>query len=126
MKKIVIKYHDDDLGNIGKIKIGDWVDSRAEEDICISQGFCNLIPLDVSMKLPKGYEVSVIPLNSDFRGYGIARRGIAGQLATKWYLMTFAAEDIKILKGEKVCQVGIVKSKPCIGFIKKRLMSNKR
>ena len=59
MEQIKIKYHTDKIDKIEKIKIGDWIDLRASEDVVINKGEFALIPLGVSMTASKEYSSSV-------------------------------------------------------------------
>ncbi len=68
--KIKVKYHAD-IDRIQKINIGDWIDLRASEDIELKNGEFKMIPLGVSMQLPKGYEALVVPRSSTFKNFGI-------------------------------------------------------
>ena len=54
--KIMIKYHDKDLGKIEKIPVGDWIDLRSAERVDMDAGQFRIISLGVSMKLPEGYD----------------------------------------------------------------------
>lgn len=71
MEVIKIKYHSDDIERLNKIKIGDWIDLRAAEDVFVPFGKSALISLGVSMKLPKGYEAHIVPRSSTFKNFGV-------------------------------------------------------
>lgn len=70
MKEILVKYHAD-IDHIERISVGDWIDLRAAEDTWIPKGQMRMIPLGVSMKLPKGYEAHVVPRSSTYYRYGV-------------------------------------------------------
>ena len=71
MQEIKIKYHDNDIERLNKIKVGDWIDLRAAEDVFIREGEAKLISLGVSMKLPEGYEAHIVPRSSTFKNFGV-------------------------------------------------------
>ena len=72
--KILIKYHNKDLKKIESIKVGDWIDLRAAENVKLKKGESRLISLGVSMKLPEGYEAHVVPRSSTFKTWEFSRQ----------------------------------------------------
>ena len=76
--KILIKYHNKDLKKIESIKVGDWIDLRAAENVKLKKGESRLISLGVSMKLPEGYEAHVVPRSSTFKTWGILQTNSMG------------------------------------------------
>lgn len=75
---VKIKYHDTELERIEKIKVGDWIDLRAAEDVFIPLWSDALVSLGVSMKLPEGYEAHVAPRSSTFKKWGIIQTNSIG------------------------------------------------
>lgn len=69
MKKIKIKYFGD-IEKIEKMKVGDWIDLRAAEDVDMKAGEFKMFPLGVAMQLPDGYEAIIAPRSSTFKKYG--------------------------------------------------------
>jgi dUTP pyrophosphatase len=143
METILIKYHDDELPRLEKIKCGDWIDLRAAEDVELRQGEYKLISLGVSMKLPKGYEAHVVPRSSTFNNYGIIMTNSVGIIDNSYSgtddiwrfpaycLQTNHVKNVKdddydyvyntkrytkINKGDRICQFRIVKKQPEIEF----------
>lgn len=112
--KIKIKYHGVD--KVAKLKQGDWLDLKAAETVHMKQGEYALIPLGVSMKLPKGYEAHVVPRSSTFGKYSITMANGIGIIDNSysgtddvWHFPAIAHKDTCILKGERICQFRIIK-----------------
>ena len=77
MLKIKVKYHND-IKPIVVEKVGDWIDLRCAEDIDLAKGEFKIIPLGVSMELPKGYEAHIVPRSSTFKKWGIIQANHMG------------------------------------------------
>lgn len=124
MKKIKIKYFDNELEKIRKITLGDWIDLRCAEDITLKPGEFKLIPLGVAMKLPNGYEAIVAPRSSTFKNFHIIQANSIGVIDNsysgnndQWMFPAYALEDVTIKKNERICQFRIQKSQPMIKYI---------
>lgn len=130
METIKIKYHDTEIERLEKIKVGDWIDLRAAEDVVIKQGEYQLISLGVSMKLPKGYEAHIVPRSSTFKNWGIIQTNHMGVIDNSysgtndiWRFPAFCLRPTYqaigasfIKKGDRICQFRIVKKQPDIEF----------
>ena len=137
MEKILIKYHDYDIPHIEKIKIGDWIDLRAAEDVYIKQGEYKLISLGIAMKLPEGYEAHIVPRSSTFKTWGIIQTNSMGVIDNSysgtndiWKFPAYCLDGkgyvdqdgtygnfvTKICKGDRICQFRIMKKQPEIEF----------
>lgn len=126
---IKIKYHAD-IDKIEKIKIGDWIDLRAAEDVLIHEGQFALISLGVSMKLPEGYEAQVAPRSSTFKNYGIIMTNSIGIIDNSysgtndiWRFPAYCLQGKEkgwfgslIRKNDRICQFRIVKKQPEVEF----------
>lgn len=127
--KIKVKYHSD-IDRLGKIKIGDWVDLRAAEDVRILEGGFALISLGVSMKLPEGYEAHIVPRSSTFKNYGLIQTNGVGIIDNAYsgtndiwkfpaYCLvgkTHSEFGTVVHKNDRICQFRIVKKQPDIEF----------
>lgn len=138
--KIQIKYHGD-IEPIGAIKIGDWIDLRAAENVFINEGEFALIPLGISMKLPEGYEAHIAPRSSTFKNYGIIQTNGIGVIDNSYsgtndiwkmpvyclksntdtfygneFVYEYEIKGTHIRKGDRICQFRIVKKQPDIEF----------
>ena len=116
--KIKVKYHAD-IDRIQKINIGDWIDLRASEDIELKNGEFKVIPLGVSMQLPKGYEALVVPRSSTFKNFGIISANSIGVIDNSycgdndiWKFPAIALRDTVIKKNERICQFRIIANQP--------------
>lgn len=120
MKKIKVKYFTD-IDRIEKIECGDWIDLRAAKDIRLKSGEYMLIPLGVSMKLPKGYEAHIVPRSSTFKNFGILQTNHCGIIdesycgdSDQWMFPAYALRDTSIYKNDRICQFRIIKKMPKI------------
>ena len=129
--EIKIKYHDDELGKIEKIPVGDWIDLRAAERVDLEEGQFRIISLGISMKLPRGYEAHVLPRSSTFRRWGILLTNSMGIIDESyrgehdiWGFPALAIRPTTIFKGDRICQFRIVPKMPEIKFVEVDHMEN--
>lgn len=122
--KIKIKYFDDDIIKIKKIKQGDWIDLRASNNISLEKGEFSLVSLGVAMELPKGYEAHVVPRSSTFKNFGIIETNSMGIIDEsykgeddQWFFPAYALRSTKIKKNDRICQFRIMKKMPPVSFI---------
>lgn len=122
-KKIRIKYFVDDLEQIRKIAVGDWVDLRAAERVELKKGDYYLIRLGVGMILPYGYEAHVLPRSSTPNKFGIMLANSMGVIdnsysgdADEWKFPAIAIRDTVIEKGDRIAQFRIMENQPRIKF----------
>lgn len=116
MPKIKVKYHTD-IDPICAAHEGEWIDLRCAEDVCMTHGEYRLISLGVSIELPKGYEVVVIPRSSTFKKYGILLANSVGLIDNAYCgdddIWRFPAvcliSNTFIRKNERICQFRIQK-----------------
>jgi dUTP pyrophosphatase len=137
METIKIKYHDYEIPHIEKIKIGDWIDLRAAEDVVIREGSYKLISLGIAMKLPEGYEAHIVPRSSTFKNWGIIQTNSMGVIDNSysgtndiWKFPAYCLQGRElgdpygiynscvsvIKKGDRICQFRIMKKQPEIEF----------
>ena len=116
--ELKVKYHAD-IDRIQKINIGEWIDLRASEDIELKNGEFKIIPLGVSMQLPKGYEALVVPRSSTFKTFGIISANSIGVIDNSycgdndiWKFPAIALRDTVIKKNERICQFRIIANQP--------------
>ena len=121
MKKILIKYHDNNIPKLKKISKGDLIDLYSAETVELKTGEAALISLGVSMKLPDGYKANVYPRSSTFKNWGILQQNSVGQIDNSysgtndiWKYPVYATRDTVINKGDKICQFEIVPIMPMI------------
>ena len=121
--KIKIKYFDQEIEQIQKISVGDWIDLRASKDVKLWKGDYYLIPLGVGMILPDGYEAHILPRSSTPSKFGIMCANSMGVIdnsysgdADEWKFPAVAIRDTEIKKGDRICQFRIVRNQPPIEF----------
>ena len=123
MEKIKIKYHCSDIEKIEKIAVGDWIDLRVAEDTWMMPGDYKIIPLGVSMQLPKGYEAHVVPRSSTFKNWGVIQANHMGIIDESycgnndiWKFPALAMRQTTIFKGDRICQFRIIPKMPEVRF----------
>ena len=121
--KIKIKYHDNEIPKLKKIKQGDLIDLYAAETVKLKQGDFKLISLGVSMKLPKGYKANIYPRSSTYKNFGIIMANSVGQVDAsfcgdndQWMFPAIALRDTTINKNDRICQFEIQRIQPEIEF----------
>lgn len=123
VKKIKIKYFDQEIDKITKITTGNWVDLRSAEEVSLMKGEFHLIPLGVGMKLPEGYEANIVPRSSTYKNFkviqanhfGVIDHSYSGE-EDQWFYPVIAMEDTVIHKNDRICQFRINKIQPEIEF----------
>lgn len=131
MLEIKIKYHDKSLGKLQKLPMGDWIDLRASEQVDMNAGEFKIIPLGVSMKLPKGYEAHVLPRSSTFKkwgilmvnGMGIIDESYCGE-GDVWGFPALAMRPTTIYKGDRICQFRITQKMDDLKFVEVEFMED--
>lgn len=129
-EKIKIKYHTN-IDRIKKIEVGNWIDLRCAEQIYLEAGQYKMIPLGVSMELPKGYEALVVPRSSTFKNYGVILVNSMGVIDEsyngdndEWKFLAYALRDTCVPKNERICQFRIIKHQPDIEFVEVDSLGN--
>lgn len=129
--KIRIKYLNDSINRLEKIEKGDWIDLRSAEYVELRKGESKLIHLGVAMELPKGYEAHIVPRSSTFKKWGIIQTNHMGVIDNIycgdedwWFMSVYATRDVKIEKGDRICQFRIVEKMPPIEFETVEILGN--
>lgn len=120
--KIKVKYHAA-IYPLEKTTKGDWIDLRVAEDVELKAGEFKIIPLGVSMKLPKGYEAYIVPRSSTFKNWGILQTNHMGIIDNSycgdndvWGFPALATRDVLIEKNSRICQFRIQKKMKGVSF----------
>lgn len=121
---IKIKYHTDKIDKLKYIdNKSDWIDLRAAEKVKLKAGEFKLISLGVSVQLPKGYEMVIVPRSSTFKNFGVLQANSFGVADESFcgdddILMfpALAMRDTEILVNDRICQFRIQKHQPKIVF----------
>lgn len=121
---IKIRYLETGLVEIKVAEIGDWIDLRSAETVCLYKGEKALLRLGVAMKLPDGYEAILAPRSSTFKNYGIIQTNGIGIIDStycgnndEWMMPVLATREIMIHKNDRICQFRIQKKQPTIKFV---------
>lgn len=121
---IKIRYLDPTLAKIKAIKIGDWIDLRAAEDVELKAFESKLIPLGVAMELPDGFEAHIAPRSSTFKNFGVIQTNSVGVVDEsycgnddEWKFPALAMRDTVIHKNDRICQFRIVEKQPPVSFL---------
>jgi len=84
--------------------------------------FC-LIPLGVSMQLPRGYEAHIVPRSSTFKHFGILLVNSTGIIDEsycgnddQWHFPALTVRDTTIHVNDRICQFRIVEHQPALEF----------
>lgn len=122
-KTIKLKYFDQEIEQIQKISVGDWIDLRSAERVELKAGEYKLLRLGVGMILPDGYEAHVLPRSSTPSKFGIILANSMGVIdnsysgdSDEWRFPAVAIRDTVIEKGDRIAQFRIVKNQPSIEF----------
>ena len=96
------------------ISKGEWIDLRTAEKASINKGSYGLIPLNVCMQLPKGYEAIVACRSSTPKTFGIMSANAFGIIDSsyngnddEWKFPVIAIRETTIEKGTRICQFRI-------------------
>lgn len=122
-EKLLVRYHSDQLEHLQYIggEKSDWIDLRAAEDIVLKQGEFKLISLGISVKIPKGYEMVIVPRSSTFKNFGILQTNSFGVIDESYCgdndILRFPAlamRDTKIHVNDRICQFRIQRHQPSL------------
>ena len=121
--EIKVKYFDQEIEQIQKISVGDWIDLRVAEKVELKAGEYKLLRLGVGMILPDGYEALVLPRSSTPGKFGIIMANSMGVIdnsysgdADEWKFPAVAIRDTVIEKGDRIAQFRIMRNQPGIKF----------
>lgn len=128
---VIIKYHNKDLQKIQKFDFGDWIDLRAAETVSISAGDFKLISLGISVQLPKGYEMHIVPRSSTYKNFGIIQANHKGVIDESYNgdndiikFPAIALRDTTIELNDRICQFRLMKKQAHIDFIEVTTLGN--
>lgn len=131
---IEIRYHSDELVRLERIegKKSDWIDLRAAENVTLRQGDFALISLGISVKLPEGYEMIIVPRSSTFKNFGILQTNSMGVVDESYCgdsdiikFPALAMRDTEIHVNDRICQFRILRHQPEITFAEKEHLGGK-
>lgn len=131
MLQIKIKYLSDAIDKIQKIKVGDWIDLRAAQEVELKKGQQYYIPLGVAMELPKGYEAWLTSRSSMSKKFNIQHSDDLGVIdnsycgdGDEWKLPVVALEDTVIHVNDRICQFRIHEVMPEVELVEVETLGN--
>ena len=109
--EIAIKYFGRNDYKLAVFPQGDWLDLTIGQDITLKAHESAIIPLNVAMSLPDGFEAHLLPRSSTFRktgllltnGMGIIDNSYAGD-NDEWGASVYATRDITLKNGQRLFQ----------------------
>lgn len=130
--EIKIKYHTDKIDRLTYIDgKSDWIDLRSAEEVSLKKGDFRLIDLGVSVELPKGYEMLIVPRSSMYKNFGLIQTNGIGVIdesycADEDHLMlpVLAMRDTEIQVNDRLCQFRIFEHQPAIQFNEVETLGN--
>lgn len=123
--KIRVKYHDAKMPRFEQIERGNWIDMRViggkingkpiefneEGYFTYNQGDFMMLNLGVSIEIPKGWEVNIVPRSSTFKNYGVIQTnhyGVGDDTFVGdndiYHFPCYALKNGVIGKYDRVCQ----------------------
>lgn len=121
---IQIKYHSSELKRLEYIGgKSDWIDLRAAENVELRAGDFYMINLGISVKLPTGYEMVIVPRSSTFKNYGLIQTNHFGVVDESYCgnndiikMPVYATRDTVVHFNDRLCQFRIQEHQPRIVF----------
>ena len=115
--KILVKYHNP----LCKLeKHGNWIDLKSSISTNLVKFQNKLIPLGVSIRLPKFYQANIVPRSGTYKKYKIIQANHFGVVdgpddisdgysgnGDIWLFNALAIEDTQISVGDRICQFEI-------------------
>lgn len=109
--EIAIKYFGRNDYKLAVFPQGDWLDLTIGQDITLKAHESAIIPLNVAMALPDGFEAHLLPRSSTFRktgllltnGMDIIDNSYAGD-NDEWGASVYATRDITLKNGQRLFQ----------------------
>lgn len=114
IKVVLHKSGDDTQYPLSIIDKGEWIDLRCLGYRNIPKDSFGLIPLGLSMKIPKGFEAIVAPRSSTFKNFGLLMANSIGVIDSSysgtndmWMFPYISAKNIEVNHGDRICQFRI-------------------
>lgn len=118
--EVKIKYH---KGAHKLTAYGDWTDLAVSGDVHLKAGEFKVLPFNISMELPQGYEANIVPRSSTFKKWKILQTNSFAVIDNAycgdddlWGYPVYATEDVMIPDGTRIAQFRLNKTQPAIAF----------
>ena len=123
--KLKIKYHVKELEKLRYIDgKSDWIDLRVAENVSMKQGEYRLISMGISMEIPKGYEMLIVPRSSAYKNFGILQTNAMGVVDESFcgdndiiHMPILAMRDTEIHINDRIGQFRLMPHQPEVHFI---------
>ena len=124
-EKIKIKYHVKELEKLRYIDgKSDWIDLRVAEEVKMQAGEFRLISMGISVELPKGYEMWILPRSSAFKNFGVIQTNAMGVVDESFcgdndiiHMPILAMRDTEMHINDRIGQFRIAKHQAEIHFV---------
>lgn len=123
--KLKIKYHIKELEKLRYIDgKSDWIDLRVAENVSMKQGEYRLISMGISVEIPKGYEMLIVPRSSAYKNFGILQTNAMGVVDESFcgdndiiHMPILAMRDTEIHINDRIGQFRLMPHQPEVHFI---------
>lgn len=123
--KLKIKYHVKELEKLRYIDgKSDWIDLRVAENVSMKQGEYRLISMGISVEIPKGYEMLIVPRSSAYKNFGILQTNAMGVVDESFCgdndiirMPILAMRDTEIHINDRIGQFRLMPHQPEVHFI---------
>ena len=123
-KTMRIKYHSDAIRQLdysdGK---SDWIDLRVAEAVNLRRGEFRLISMGISVEVPEGYEMLLVPRSSTFKNYGLIQTNSLGVIDESYCgdqdiirMPVYATRDTEVHVNDRICQFRLLAHQPELEF----------
>ena len=124
-EKIKMKYHEKELEKLRYIDgKSDWIDLRVAEEVKMKAGEFRLISMGISVELPKGYEMWILPRSSAFKNFGVIQTNAMGVVDESFcgdndiiHMPILAMRDTEMHINDRIGQFRIAKHQAEIHFV---------
>ena len=123
--KLKIKYHVKELEKLCYIDgKSDWIDLRVAENVSMKQGEYRLISMGISVEIPKGYEMLIVPRSSAYKNFGILQTNAMGVVDESFcgdndiiHMPILAMRDTELHINDRIGQFRLMPHQPEVHFI---------
>ena len=123
--KLKIKYHVKELEKLRYIDgKSDGIDLRVAENVSMKQGEYRLISMGISVEIPKGYEMLIVPRSSAYKNFGILQTNAMGVVDESFcgdndiiHMPILAMRDTELHINDRIGQFRLMPHQPEVHFI---------
>ena len=102
---------------------GAWIDLAIPETIHMERGEFRILPFNISMKMPDGYEGHIVPRSSTCKNWGLLMANSMGIIENDycgdddvWGFPAYATRTVTIPEGTRIAQFRIERTMGLIKF----------